>query len=62
MTYALERLTAMKSADGLRYVWRRYAVCGNRNSLEKVRQGQDRPEDWRIVFAADAKKEGQVAA
>ncbi len=26
-----------------------YGVCGNRRLLEKIRIGQDHPEEWRIV-------------
>lgn len=39
--FALERKTNRR--------WIRYAVCGNRALLDRVRAGQPRPKDWRVV-------------
>lgn len=32
--------------------WTRCAVCGNRTLLDRVRAGQPRPKDWRVVAAS----------
>lgn len=40
--YALERLTNQ--------IWTRYALCGKRPLLERVRAGLGQPEEWRIVY------------
>ena len=37
--------------------WRRYAVCGRRPLLERVRAGQKQPERWRIVPEAFVERE-----
>ncbi len=39
--YALERRMSRR--------WVRCAVCGNRALLDRVRAGQPRPKDWRVV-------------
>ena len=39
--YALERRIDRR--------WTRFAVCGNRPLLDRVRAGQPRPKDWRVV-------------
>lgn len=44
--YVLERF-ALK--NGHRRRWVRYAVCGSRPLLERVRMGQKHPEHWRVV-------------
>ena len=44
--FALERLTGS--------VWIRYAQCGKRPLLERVRDGLGKPEDWRIVYVPNA--------
>ena len=46
LMYALERLTGS--------VWIRYAQCGKRALLERVRDGLGKPEEWRIVFVPHA--------
>ncbi len=47
--YALMRLT-QKKCGLLRYTL--YGVCGNRRLLEKIRAGQEHPEDWRVIRSA----------
>lgn len=32
--------------------WTQCAVCGNRTLLDRVRAGQPRPKDWRVVAAS----------
>ena len=39
--FALERKTNRR--------WIRYAVCGKRALLDRVRVGQPQPESWRVV-------------
>lgn len=39
--YALERRIGLR--------WTRFAVCGNRLLLDRVRAGQPQPKDWRVV-------------
>lgn len=39
--YALERRIGQR--------WTRCAVCGKRPLLDRVRAGQPRPKDWRVV-------------
>ncbi len=45
--YALVRSTRQGANGRLRRVL--YGVCGNRRLLEKIRAGQERPEEWRVV-------------
>jgi len=45
IVYALVKLTR-QGADGLLY-----GVCGSRRLLEKIRAGQERPEEWRVTEA-----------
>ena len=49
--YVLERLTPQKAGARPRRCWTRCVCCGNPAVLERVMQGQRRPEDWRIVQA-----------
>ena len=44
--YALERLTGNE--------WTRYAQCGKRPLLERVRDALGKPEEWRIVYIPSA--------
>ena len=44
--YALERLAGN--------AWIRYAQCGKRPLLERVRDGLGKPEEWRIVYVTNA--------
>ena len=39
--YALERRIGRR--------WTRFVVCGNRLLLDRVRAGQPRPKDWRVI-------------
>ena len=47
--YALERKMQLKAGHCPRYCWTRYAVSANRPLLEKVRAGQPKPKNWRVV-------------
>ena len=48
VVYALER----KSGRG----WTRYALCGNRSLLERVRDSLGPAEQWRIVYVTDTSR------
>lgn len=50
--YALERKIMLKTGHCPRYCWTRYAVSENRPLLEKVRNGQRSPINWRVVPVA----------
>lgn len=50
--YALERKVLLKTGHCPRYCWTRYAVSANRPLLEKVRDGQLKPKNWRVVPVA----------
>lgn len=52
--YVLERLMDQGEQQCPKHRWRQYAVCGNRELLERVRVAQRRPGDWRVVFSPDA--------
>lgn len=45
--YALEHL----KIQGVEYCWKQFAICGSRVPLDKVRAGQQHPNDWRVLFA-----------
>ncbi len=45
--YALVKSTRQGANGRLRRVL--YGVCGNRRLLEKIRAGQEHPEEWRVV-------------
>ena len=47
--FALERIAFAPKGQRPRYHWRRVAVCGNPGLLQRVRQGQKRPSEWRVV-------------
>ncbi len=47
--YALERRVFLNTGHMPRYCWQRCAVSANRPLLDRVRAGQPRPEDWRVV-------------
>lgn len=47
--YALERKVLLKTGHCPRYCWTRYAVSANRPLLEKVRAGQPKLKNWRVV-------------
>lgn len=46
--YVLERLAA--HTPGLQRHWTRYALCGRRAPLERVLQGSQPAEDWRVTY------------
>lgn len=48
MTYYLEKRTVQ--GTGAPPSWKRYAICGSRTLLERVRTGQKHPEQWRIML------------
>lgn len=48
--YALEQLVFQGTECCPQYRWKQFAVCGSRIPLDKVRSGQRRPDDWRVVF------------
>ena len=50
MTYWLEKRTVQGQGRSSRTVWKRYAACGSRELLERVRMGQKRPGQWRVVL------------
>lgn len=57
MSYWLEKRIVHRRGESSQITWRRYAVCGRRPLLERVRTGQKQPESWRIVPAAFAEQE-----
>ena len=52
--YALERKMPLRTGRCPRDCWTRYAVSANRPLLEKVRAGQPKPNDWRVIAVACA--------
>jgi hypothetical protein len=55
--YALERLVFQGTERCPQYRWKQFAVCANEELLIKVKNGQRRPEDWRVSPLADAVEE-----
>lgn len=54
---------AHKWGKASRIIWERYATCGNRELLERVRAGQEQPKSWRIRPAAfDEQAKGRKLA
>lgn len=51
MTYCLEKHTAAEPGKSSQAVWTRYAVCGDRALLARIRMGQPHPEHWRVTAA-----------
>ena len=49
MVYALERLISQNGSRKPMYFWKQYAICSNQELLEKVRQKQPHPEEWRVM-------------
>lgn len=47
--YVLERRVVQKHRGRLCVCWERYALCCTHRLLERVRAGQEKPEDWRIT-------------
>lgn len=50
--YALERRVGEEFRGQLYPRWKRYAMCGTRRPLERVRVGQEKPEEWRVTKAS----------
>ena len=48
--YWLEKRTVQEQGRSPRIIWKRYAACGSRELLERVRMGQKHPGQWRIVL------------
>ena len=48
--YWLEKRTVQEQGRSPRIIWKRYAACGNRELLERVRMGQKCPGQWRVVL------------
>lgn len=48
--YALEHLEFQGTEHCPQYRWKQFAVCDSRAPLDKVRAGQQRTTDWRVVF------------
>ena len=48
--YWLEKRTVQGQGRSSRTVWKRYAACGSRELLERVRMGQKHPELWPVVL------------
>lgn len=57
--YALERKIPLKTGCCPCDCWTRYAVSANRPLLEKVRAGQPKPKDWRVIAVACAIVDGK---
>ena len=55
--YALERKMLLKTEHRPRYYWMRYAVSANCPLLEKVRAGQPKPKNWRVMAVACSTKD-----
>lgn len=52
MMYALERLTR----QGPEPQWKQYAVCANKDLLERICHSQSRPEEWRVRLSVQQRK------
>jgi len=50
--YALVKLTRQGANGNRRRVL--YGVCGNRRLLEKIRAGQEHPEEWCVTGVGSA--------
>lgn len=48
--YWLEKRMVQGLGHSSRTVWKRYVACGSRELLERVRMGQKRPGQWRVVL------------
>lgn len=48
--YALEQLVLQRPGACSPLRWKQVAICGRRALLDKVRAGQQRPGEWRVVF------------
>lgn len=48
--YCLDKRVYQTPGKPLHSIWKRYAICGNRALLERVRMGQLHPEHWRVTL------------
>ena len=48
--YALEQLVFQGTECCPQYRWKQFAICGSRVPLDKIRNGQQHPGNWRVVF------------
>ncbi len=55
--YALERLVFQGTECCPQYRWKQLAVCANEKLLNKIKDKQRHPEEWRISPLADAVEE-----
>lgn len=55
--YALEYCIRQEINGIFHCRWRRYALCGSRIPLDKVRAGQQNPNDWRVMFVSCSLRE-----
>ena len=52
MMYALEHLPH----QGPEPQWKQYAICANKDLLERIRHSQPRPEEWRVRLSVQQRK------
>lgn len=48
MLFTLERLVFQGVTCQPQYCWTQYVRCGNGDLLERIRQSQRHPEEWRV--------------
>ncbi|WP_148509870.1 hypothetical protein [Hungatella hathewayi] len=48
MLFALERLVLQGTARHPQYCWTLYGHCANKELLERIRQSQHCPKEWRV--------------
>ena len=52
MMYAVEHLTR----QGPGPQWKQYAVCANKDLLERICRSQPRPDEWRVRLSVQRMK------
>ena len=52
MMYSLEHLTR----QGPGPQWKQYAVCANKDLLERICRSQPRPDEWRVRLSVQRMK------
>ena len=50
MLFTLERVVFQGIIFQPQYCWTQYARCGNGALLERIRQSQRHPEEWRVCL------------